>query len=94
MREDISTWPIDRQTANSPHSECDCDIDIIPPTKNIFTPPTVLSPNALLTQKINTDIELFPDLSNKDMYKAQWKHVQVLAGQFWKQWRSQYCNNL
>ena len=28
------------------------------------------------------------------MYKAQWKHLQVLAGQFWKQWRSQYFNNL
>jgi hypothetical protein len=53
--------------------------------------PTVQSPNTLLTQKINSDIELLPELSIKDMYKAQWKHVQVLAGQFWKQWRSCPC---
>jgi hypothetical protein len=41
--EDISTWfdeLIDSQTANSPHSESDCDIDIIPPTPEKWIPPT------------------------------------------------------
>ncbi|CAC5372300.1 unnamed protein product [Mytilus coruscus] len=57
--------------------------------------PTILSPNTLLTQKINSDIEPYNfDFSVKDMYKSQWKHVQVLANQFWKQWNLQYLQNL
>ncbi|CAC5372315.1 unnamed protein product [Mytilus coruscus] len=57
--------------------------------------PTILSPNTLLTQKINSDIEPYNfDFSVKDMYKSQWKHVQVLANQFWKQWNLQYLHNL
>ncbi|CAC5372170.1 unnamed protein product [Mytilus coruscus] len=57
--------------------------------------PTILSPNTLLTQKINSDIEPYNfDFSVKDMYKSQWKHVQVLVNQFWKQWNLQYLHNL
>ncbi|XP_071172930.1 uncharacterized protein [Mytilus edulis] len=57
--------------------------------------PTILSPNTLLTQKINSDIEPYHfNFSVKDMYKSQWKHVQVLANQFWKQWNLQYLHNL
>ena len=66
--EDISTWfdePIDRQTANSPHSECDCDIDIIPPTpekwipptKNIFTPVIILCDTDFTTHQAHFEIK-------------------------------------
>lgn len=56
--------------------------------------PTILSPNVLLTQKVNGDIQSFEKLSLKDMYKSQWKHVQVLANHFWKRWRNEYLQNL
>ena len=56
--------------------------------------PSVLSPSQIITQKVNTDVEPFEHLSVKDMYKSQWKQVQVLAEQFWKQWRAQYVQSL
>lgn len=58
--------------------------------------PNVLSPSLLLTRKANTDTEPFDNLhmSVKDMYKAQWRHVQVLGEQFWKQWKKQYIQTL
>ena len=28
-------------------------------------------------------------LDIKDIYKARWRHVQVLANTFWKQWKGQ-----
>lgn len=56
--------------------------------------PMILSPSALITQKLNADVEPFENLSLKDMYKSQWRHVQVLAEQFWKKWNSQYIQNL
>ena len=56
--------------------------------------PTVLTPNVLLTQKIDSDVKPLQDFSMKDMYQSQWKHVQLLADQFWKRWRTQYLHNL
>ncbi|XP_021358095.1 uncharacterized protein LOC110453467 [Mizuhopecten yessoensis] len=56
--------------------------------------PTILSPSALITQKVNEDEEPFEELGIKDMYKSQWRHVQVLADQFWNRWSSQYLQNL
>ena len=56
--------------------------------------PSVLSPAVLLTQK-STNIETsFSYLDSKDMYKAQWKFVQVLAERFWSKWRRQYLTTL
>ena len=56
--------------------------------------PSVLSPSQIITQKVNADIEPFEHLTYKDMYKSQWRQVQVLAEQFWKQWSSQYIHTL
>lgn len=50
--------------------------------------PSVLTPNVILTHKVNhsdidsQNIETFEQLSVKDMYKSQWRQVQVLANQF------------
>jgi hypothetical protein len=56
--------------------------------------PIVLSPAMLLTQKTATSGEHLPNLGFKDMYKAQWKFVQVLADEFWNKWRHQYLSTL
>jgi hypothetical protein len=58
------------------------------------TLPTILSPNMLLTHKENSDIAPRKDLDVKDMYRSQWRQVEVLADQFWKRWKSQYLQNL
>ena len=34
------------------------------------------------------------NFSVKDMYRSQWKMVQVLADRFWSQWRSSYLQSL
>nr|XP_034318941.1 uncharacterized protein LOC105335138 [Crassostrea gigas] len=54
----------------------------------------VLSPMMLLTGKVNY-LPVIPESDNiKDMYRAQWKHVQVLSEIFWKHWRQDYLQNL
>lgn len=58
--------------------------------------PLVLTPNLLLTQKQNGVNQ--PTVSNeftkKDMFVAQWKHVQALSDIFWKRWRDGYLDQL
>ena len=56
--------------------------------------PLVLTPNMLLTQKVETDVPPFHELDLKDMYVSSWKHVQVIAQQFWKRWHSEYLHLL
>ena len=56
--------------------------------------PLVLSPSMLLTQKQGDTATLTEGLSQKDMYKSQWKHVQVLSDIFWKKWREGYLQAL
>ncbi|KAK3094966.1 hypothetical protein FSP39_008432 [Pinctada imbricata] len=56
--------------------------------------PFVLSPSTLLTQKCETDIPPFEHLDIKDMYASHWKHVQVLANQFWNRWQGEYIQLL
>lgn len=47
--------------------------------------PFISTPSILLTQKTtNSSMETYPDLDITDMYKSQWKHVQVLADQNWR----------
>ena len=56
--------------------------------------PFVLSPSLLLTQKVpNTDIN-FPNFDYKEVYKAHWKHVQVLADEFWRKWKREFVHTL
>ena len=56
--------------------------------------PLVLTPNMLLTQKSETDIPPFHELDIRDMYASSWKHVQVIAQQFWKRWHNEYLQLL
>ena len=66
----------------------------IMPVSNDPDSPTILSPNVLITQKVNNDVQELANISIKDIYKSQWRQVQLLADQFWKQWRSQYLQTL
>ncbi|XP_071965643.1 uncharacterized protein [Antedon mediterranea] len=53
-----------------------------------------LSPALLLTQKHGCIEEIAVDDNVSNMFQAQWKMVQVLANQFWKQWRIHYLQTL
>ncbi|XP_069101559.1 uncharacterized protein [Argopecten irradians] len=56
---------------------------------------TVLSPSVLLTQKTSCPSSVCCEhLNQKDLYRHQWKCVQVLAEEFWKKWRREYLLNL
>ncbi|XP_061169486.1 uncharacterized protein LOC133178815 [Saccostrea echinata] len=56
----------------------------------------ILSPNVLLTQKEGDEVPPLRDLdlNIRDMFKSNWKHVQVLADRFWKRWKDEYLQNL
>ena len=56
--------------------------------------PQILSPSMLLTQKDIASCSFAENLCLKDMYRAEWKRVQVLANQFWYRWRSEFLSNL
>ncbi|XP_033729755.1 uncharacterized protein LOC117318933 [Pecten maximus] len=58
--------------------------------------PTVLSPSMILTQKsdvVDTHSSI-GDFELKDIYRAQWRHVQHLADQFWKRWKVEFLQQL
>ena len=56
--------------------------------------PFVLSPAALLTQKTNHTTTFAENLEIRDMYRAQWKGVQVMANTFWQRWKDEYLSTL
>lgn len=56
--------------------------------------PEVLSPSALLTQKLDCDEVQIGDMSIKNLYLEQWKQVQYLASRFWVRWKSEYLQTL
>lgn len=56
--------------------------------------PFILSPQMLLTQKTQEVPTEFKDLDVKDMYRSQWKMVQVMANTFWKRWKSEFLSTL
>lgn len=56
--------------------------------------PFVLSPSVLITQKTDTDVKPFKNIDQTDMYKHQWKRVQILAENFWKRWPKEYIQTL
>ncbi|XP_038077337.1 uncharacterized protein LOC119745185 [Patiria miniata] len=53
-----------------------------------------LTPSMLLTQKHGSIDEVIVEDSASNMFRAQWKMVQVLADRFWKQWRLRYLQSL
>ncbi|XP_052762111.1 uncharacterized protein LOC128204746 [Mya arenaria] len=56
--------------------------------------PTPLNPALILTQKSECIVDVVITTDIKDMYRAQWKRVQILAEQFWKRWRSEFLQTL
>ena len=54
----------------------------------------ILTPSMLLNQKIDGDPTICIETDLPDMYKKQWKMVQVLSDMFWKQWRDNYLYTL
>lgn len=67
-----------------PITPISCDADNI----------VILTPSMLLNQKIDGDPSVCFDLDLRDMYRKQWKQVQVLSDLFWKQWRDGYLQTL
>lgn len=56
--------------------------------------PLVLSPSMLLTGKVDI-LPVMSDPSDlRDMYRAQWKRVQLLADTFWRIWKRDYLHSL
>jgi hypothetical protein len=56
--------------------------------------PFILSPSTLLTHKTGQEPDFMVECDVKDMYKAEWKRVQVLAETFWRRWRQEYLMTL
>ena len=56
--------------------------------------PFILSPAVLLNQKISGHFSTCVNVNIRDIYKEQWKQVQVLSDFFWKQWKDQYLHTL
>ncbi|XP_062604470.1 uncharacterized protein LOC134266271 [Saccostrea cucullata] len=56
--------------------------------------PFILTPSVLLTQKTGTMTQHPAELDTKEMYRSQWKYVQILANTFWKRWKSDYLSTL
>ncbi|KAM4045123.1 uncharacterized protein ACNLHF_008939 [Anomaloglossus baeobatrachus] len=55
---------------------------------------SLLTPSTLLTQKFNVSMPTSGEFTTKDLYKSQWKRVQMLADLFWTKWRKQYLSTL
>ncbi|KAL4224489.1 hypothetical protein ACF0H5_015190 [Mactra antiquata] len=56
--------------------------------------PEIISPGMLLTQKCEQLDGICSSTDLKDIYKYQWKYVQVLSNTFWKQWKNGYLQML
>ncbi|XP_050419539.1 uncharacterized protein LOC126832715 [Patella vulgata] len=56
--------------------------------------PTPLTPSLLLTQKPQQVTGIMETVGDKDIFKKQWKRVQILAEMFWNRWRTQYLQTL
>ncbi|XP_056014939.1 uncharacterized protein LOC130052845 [Ostrea edulis] len=52
--------------------------------------PMILTPSMILTGNVHFLPVVSDSLSQQDVFRAQWKRVQVLADIFWNQWRKQY----
>ena len=56
--------------------------------------PLILTPSVLLTQKVSADVIPVDQFDVKELYRSQWKYVQILADNFWKRWRVEYLQTL
>ncbi|XP_053381699.1 uncharacterized protein LOC128549196 [Mercenaria mercenaria] len=56
--------------------------------------PVILSPAMLLNQKVQCESTVPFNIDQREMYRKQWKMVQVLSDMFWKQWKDSYIHVL
>lgn len=56
--------------------------------------PLILTPSTLLNQKFGVALPPPGDFAKGNMFKHQWKRVQVLADTFWARWQKEYLNTL
>ena len=56
--------------------------------------PFLLTPSTLLTQKTDHTTEFIEYTDLRDMYRAQWRYVQMLSDTFWNRWRQEYLQSL
>lgn len=54
----------------------------------------ILTPAALLTQKVNIVPAAAGEFGVSDLYKHQWRQVQHLSNTFWDRWRKQFLPTL
>lgn len=56
--------------------------------------PVILTPSMLLTMKTTSDVNTLPCFGTKDALRSTWKHVQLLAEEFWRKWKCEYLHGL
>jgi hypothetical protein len=56
--------------------------------------PVILSPAMLLTHRGAEVQQNLTNIDIRDLYREQWKRVQVLTEYFWNRWRREYLNTL
>ena len=66
----------------------------IAPISTDPTSPLILRPAMLLTGKSDILPAISDKLHGTDVYKTQWKRVQILADTFWRLWRRDYLQCL
>lgn len=54
----------------------------------------IFTPEALLTQKVNSVTAPAGEFGTSDLYKRQWRQVQHLSNTFWDRWRKQFLPTL
>ncbi|MCJ8750250.1 hypothetical protein PDJAM_G00260380 [Pangasius djambal] len=54
----------------------------------------ILTPAALLTQKVNYVAPPAGEFGVADLYMSQWRQVQQLSNTFWDRWRKQFLPTL
>lgn len=64
------------------------------PVSSDVEAPFILSSQMLLTQKTQEVPTKFKDFDVNDMYRIQWKMVQVMANNFCKRWKIEFLSTL
>ena len=93
---DARRKPVTHETLSTLMSEVSAIMNSRPiaPISTDPESPLVLTPSMLLTGKVDFLPMEVPSFDLRDIYKAQWKHVQVLADIFWRKWRQEYLHCL
>ena len=93
---DPKTKPLTHETLVTFMAEASAIINARPITQVSTDPdsPMILRPSTLLTGKIDYVPAIADSFYIKDIYRANWKRVQVLADTFWQLWRKGYLQEL